>query len=493
MTSGRASRKSAPLPGQERLSSQPARRGPLGLLQRAYDAARHLRTGDSALLYGILSRACVLTVNVVTLLLLARFLTLQKQGYFYTFRSLLALQVFFELGLTTSLSAFFSHEFAHLSWGPGGTIVGVELARKRCLQIYRQSVTLFCWLSLAFFVVVAPIGYWFFAAKPEHGVAWQVPWLLAVLATAFFLYFTPHLALVMGSGDVAAVYKVWLAGAAVGGALAWTLLIFGHGLYAVLTFNLGNGLAALIYLWHRKRWLLRIAEPALPGVFSWRRELWPMQWRLALSWVSGYFIYSAFTPILFHYHGSAVAGRMGMTLNASNALLGVCLILITIQMPNMGKLIALRRYGDLDRLYHTVTIAAIAAAVTGACVGTIILQRLQAGHWNLGSRFLPWETAALIFASVILTVYINAAAVYLRSHKREPLMWQSIVAGIVQGGTIWWAGWHYGAMGEAFGFFITNVLFACPLIFLSHRYYRVAWHKDTAALPEVVAPPFVGS
>ena len=43
---------------------------------------------------------------------------------------------------------------------------------------------------------------------------------------------------------------------------------------------------------------------------SWSQEIWPMQWRLALSGMVNYFAFSLFNPVMFHYHGAVVAGQM---------------------------------------------------------------------------------------------------------------------------------------------------------------------------------------
>ena len=268
---------------------------------------------DSAVLYGTATRICSVLVGAITLLLLARYLSSTRLGYFYTFRSLLALQVFFELGLTTGLSTFFSHEFTQIHWHVSGELMGNELSKKRCWDIFGQSVRLFTWLSLGFLVCMIIVGFAFFS-QSYHIIGWKMPWVVSVLCTAIFLYFTPHMAIIMGSGEVSIVYKLWFWGNVLGGMLACILIITGLGIYAVSTTSFGISLCIVWYLYKRKRYLLRLWPPIHVSSFAWSREIWPMQWRLAISWASGYFIYPLFVPVLFHYWGPIPAGRMGMTL-----------------------------------------------------------------------------------------------------------------------------------------------------------------------------------
>ena len=47
-----------------------------------------------------------------------------------------------------------------------------------------------------------------------------------------------------------------------------------------------------------------------------------MQWKIAISWTSGYLAFQLFTPLLFRYQNATVAGQMGMTIYISNIALG---------------------------------------------------------------------------------------------------------------------------------------------------------------------------
>ena len=69
------------------------------------------------------------------------------------------------------------------------------------------------------------------------------------------------------------------------------------------------------YLSAKKIWKLQSSYTV-----SYKNEIFPLQWKVALSWVSGYFIYQLFNPILFQYVGAEVAGQMGMTMQVVNAI-----------------------------------------------------------------------------------------------------------------------------------------------------------------------------
>jgi hypothetical protein len=112
-----------------------------------------------------------------------------------------------------------------------------------------------------------------------------------------------------------------------------------------------------------------------------------MQWRIALSWVSGYFIFQLFTPVLFAYQGAVVAGQMGMSLSIATALNTLALAWINTKAPMFGLLIARGEFAALDRLFfrslRQATIVAVLLA-WGAWV-SFSLMRYSIGHTRLES------------------------------------------------------------------------------------------------------------
>ena len=64
---------------------------------------------DKAVFYGLLSKLWSLCSGPVTAIIIATKFTPEIQGYYYTFATILALQVFIELGLGKVILQFASH------------------------------------------------------------------------------------------------------------------------------------------------------------------------------------------------------------------------------------------------------------------------------------------------------------------------------------------------------------------------------------------------
>jgi len=83
-------------------------------LRRCIEQLRKLSAVDRSVGYALLWRSWMAVAGLCTLPLIVRQLSLVEQGYYYTFASIAAAKVFFELGLGTVLTQFASHERAAL-------------------------------------------------------------------------------------------------------------------------------------------------------------------------------------------------------------------------------------------------------------------------------------------------------------------------------------------------------------------------------------------
>lgn len=445
---------------------------------------------NRAISYGVLTRAWSVIAGPVTILMIAGHLTKVQQGFYYTISSLQALQVFFELGLMTLIAQFASHEFVRLQWGAKGAVEGDPLARERFFDLLAKGARWFSISAALLILVLVPLGLTFLASK-EGGsdFSWKIPWLLAVLGTASNTFVIPFLAVVLGSGEVAAVNRREMVAAMLVSAISWLVLGAQGGLYAIAAATFGHSIVSWWYLLRHKpemlrelwrRFRLRHLPPPEARI-SWRLEIWPVQWKLALAWISGYFVFQMYTPVLFHYQGPVVAGQMGMTLSASNALLAVSLTWINSTMPEFGKLVAQRQWRTLDALFAKVQRQSFLVVVVGAVIGTAAIAVLQR-YLPMGSRFLPASHAAVLFAGVTVQVLVSGFASYLRAHKKEPLFLLSMVTGILQGAATWVFGMKFGSIGLVTSYFALTLLIALPVTFTVWKRCRTKWHGDLETL-----------
>jgi len=105
-----------------------------GLIRLVRDFLNLTHT-DRVVTLGVITKVWEMLAGPVTLVIIARCFTPAVQGYYYTFASILALQVFAELGLGQVIVQFASHEWAHLHLDAAGRIEGDEQAKARLLNL----------------------------------------------------------------------------------------------------------------------------------------------------------------------------------------------------------------------------------------------------------------------------------------------------------------------------------------------------------------------
>lgn len=457
---------------------------------KLYDALLHTARAlgvDRAISYGVLAKIWGAVSGLITILVIAGTFSKEQQGFYYTISSLLALQIFFELGLMTVIAQFASHEFVSLSWGSRGVVQGDPVALERFLDLTCKTTKWFGVASVLMVAVLVPLGLMFLDNSGSGAVdfSWRWPWIFAVLGTALNLFVTPFFAVIMGSGDVVTVNHRGLIGAVVGSCAAWLVMALHGGLYAVAAVAFGNLAISWPYLVKYKPDLLRQVWSGIiktkggansERCVSWWGEVWPMQWKIALSWISGYFVFQLFNLVLFQYHGAVVAGQMGMTLSASNALLGACITWMTVKTPEFGKLIAKREWGVLDQLFYHVLRQSTVVATVGAILCWAAIWLTQT-YWQIGQRFIPASQAGILFGTVVIQTIITGLAVYLRAHKEEPLLVVSVVAALIQGPAVWFLAKNFSSLGATLGFFLSSLFYSLPAVYLVWKRYRKLCHQ----------------
>ena len=432
---------------------------------------------DRSIFYVVSGRGWSLISGPITMYLITRFFTPETQGYFYTFASLLAMQTFLELGFSQCLVQFASHEFAHLRFLPRGGLEGNPEAKSRLVSLGRLALKWYGVMAILFFVCAGMSGQVFFSLKPGTSVSWQGAWWLLCLATSLNLVLMPLAAMLEGCNQISFLYGMRVFVAVCLSVVMWVALAGGMQLHcgaatALSGFLISGGILA----WQWRGLMDELRRPPQGPVVSWRHEIWPFQWKIAVSWVSGFFLFNLFTPVLFYFHGPAEAGKMGMTLQLVGSLSAVATAWTSTKGPLFGALVSQRRYGELDRVFSTATAQAVGVCISG---GMVLLMGLAVAqkYFAFGDRFLkPGPTSLLVLASVANQV-IFSQALYLRAHKQEPFMALSVVNGILTGLAVTMLGWLVGAWGACLGYCLTQAALL-PLTSFIWNSCRKKWHAQ---------------
>ena len=442
--------------------------------------AAHLLGLDAAIVFTVLARGWSSVAGLVTLALIARFLSPAEQGYYYTFYPLVNLQIIFELGFSVVILQTASHEAAHLILQPDGTIAGPRIHMARLASTLAKAVRWYSVAALILLAILIPAGSAFFSrhTAPGQTVHWLGPWILAAVATTFTFQIDPLFSFLEGCGYVPQVARARLAQAITGSLLGWLALRLHHGLYAPGCMISGQAIAGSAFLLTRRRLLLRLTRMQVERAerVSWRTDIWPFQWRMAISWVCGYFTFQLFTPVLFAHAGAVEAGRMGMSLNIAGALSTIAIAWMNTKAAPFGKLIARKQFAELDRSFRRALTQSTAINLLGAGFVFVASLVLAAHHLPLAARLLAPLPFAMLLAGSIGNNIVSAEAMYLRAHKQEKFMINSIVGALYTVPMVWLLGSRFGSLGIAGGYLAGTLIIGLGFGTYTFLTYRRQWH-----------------
>src|ERR1700722_12782176 len=433
---------------------------------------------DRAVGFTVLARFWSSAAGLVTVSLIARFLSPAQQGYYYTFGSLVALQIVFELGFSFVILQMASHERAELCISSNYEISGAPVAHARLASVIQKSVRWYSLAAVAMAVALLPAGFYFFSTHQHPGevVYWRLPWCAAALMAALNFQLDPFLSFLEGCGYVPEVARLRLMQSATGSLLAWIVLIGHHGLFAPSMMLFGMASTSVLWLMGKRKLLLGLLRHQT-GIhrIRWIQEVWPFQWRIAVSWLSGYFLFWIFNPVLFAFRGPVEAGKMGMSLSLANAIQAIAVSWVSTKSAPFGTLIARKEYRQLDQTFFQALAQSFAVSLAGALAAWLGCIYLNFQHFSFAQRLLDPFALGVLLLYMIVNVVISAEAYYLRAHKQEVLFINSVVGATAVTICTFIFGRQYGASGTVVS---TCLLNAGGLVWATYKFrkYRRLWH-----------------
>jgi O-antigen/teichoic acid export membrane protein len=459
------------------------------------DRVKHLLGIDRAIAFSVMARGWSSLAGVGTILLIARFLSPAEQGYYYGFYSLVALQIVFELGFSVVILQTASHEAAHLRIAADGSITGPEREHGRLASVLKKSVRWYTTAGVLMGLTLAPVGVAFFrhieTKAFSGGVHFVMPWLLVVAASSLTFQIDPIFSFLEGCGYVPQVARTRLLQSILATVLGWSTFFFHRGLYAPGMFILGQAIAGSWFVFTKRRLLLPLMRHA-SGTYTidWGMEIWPFQWRIAVSWMAGYITSQLFVPALANFRGAVEAGQMGMSLTICGVLTSMCVAWMNSKASPFGQMISRKEYAKLDRIFfrtliQSTLLALIACIVVWGIVDWISVRHIQMHHTLLSSRLLPPVPLAMLLFGTLTNVVVIAEATYIRAHKQEKFMVNSLLGAAYVIPVILLVARrvtpHGGAWGVCAAYAIGGLTIGLGYGTYTFLKWRRIWHADSPA------------
>ncbi|HEX5732537.1 MAG TPA: hypothetical protein VF131_06855 [Blastocatellia bacterium] len=356
-------------------------------------------------------------------LLVIHFLTLAEQGYWFTFLGIVTMTNYAEMGMGQVILQFAAHEAGRTSGEVGNQLSHDD---KRLKSILRISLIFGGLSALLQFAIALPLGYLILSshASGDQQVEWVGPWVLLCcvaplnLALIFVNSFLEGCQFIVGANlrralQAIAQVVVTLLVFSLGGKL-WSL---GAGLFA--SFVAGLVWIALAH----GRYLARLMAGFRQNrEISWRLEVWPLQWRYAMTWSTGLFTYGLFNPLIFSLAGAEAAGQFGFSMAVVGVVLAYSQVWTASRAAVFAKLNAGADWGELKRLFDRSIKYGLMAYLLGVMGVLTALYLININLPSLAVRFLDPLATAILLAGGGVNLITFFITYFVRSFKEEPFV-----------------------------------------------------------------------
>ncbi len=434
---------------------------------------------DKAVFYSLLAKSWGVISFPVTILLIARCFTPEVQGYYYTFNSLLMIQTLLELGFNVVLVQFISHQWGSLSIAEDKQIKGSPIAMSQLASLLILGARWYGSLSVIFLLLASAVGA-LFLDRPGGIVDFKYPWWALCLAVSLNLLVVPIRSFLDGTNRVYKNQQLHLVSYVLSSVVGWCGIYFGAKLYSAALMSLTIFLVSIIMLCPSiVQYFSILKHRDIAHRISWRNDFWPQQWRIGVSWLSGFFMFQSFVPIVFHVNGPIAAGQMGVTIQIYNSINSIAQSWLSAVSPQFGILWSQRKYQELRKLIKSTYLRSVVAATFFVCSLLLLIVVLQLLRAPLLKRISDLYSLSIFMLVLVLMQLSNVETTAIRFQTKEPFLSVSVVSAILVVTSNCILGYYYGITGVANGFAAVMILFTIPGV---HRIFIREINKNHEGL-----------
>jgi len=369
-------------------------------------------------------------INVLSMLFFVPlFLNPIEQGYWFSFISLAALIIVADSGFSTIILQFAAHEFAHLKCDADNNIIGNEEKLNRLASFFVFSIKWIFAVVLIFMPIIFLIGYYVISDK-NYQVKWFLSWLIYSFSSGLNFINNTILYFWEGCNFMAKSQKIRFLNVSASTIIMILFLMSGFKLYALAISLLLSSLFTLALIWSNyKKNITNFIKLYKIAHYPWSKDFFPLLGKYSISWISGYFILQMYTPVAFHFYGPIEAGKIGISITLCSGLLAFSNIWLYVVTPKINILISKREWGKLDILFFKNMLFSLGTFLSGL-IFIFILFIFYGDTISILRRFMSIKGMFLLAFGWFFQLIVNSMAIYLRSHKEEPLVIPSLVSAI---------------------------------------------------------------
>lgn len=373
--------------------------------------------------------------GLLLLPLLLRVLPQQDLGMYYVFLSLYALLPVVDFGFSVSVTRYVGYAMGGATeLQPQGLVNHENSAAPNYAllwQLLHTTRSLFRFLSLIAFVILAILGTWVVSLRvQETSVPWQtwLAWVVTVLSLVLEIFAGWWNHFLRGMNEVLLSSRITVLAYGIRLLVAIGLLLVGGGL---LAFPAAGFVSSLLQRQLSRRCCLARLHGAPPEKkeASLLKILWPNSWRVGLQYLSSYLATNANALICLKVFGLAANAQYGLSLQVAQICTAMAYVWMFVKWPLVTQY---RSQCDFPKMRRALwprlwlQISTYLALAAGAFwLGPTILQLL-----GTNKQLLPASLFALTLFYSFLESQFTFWTTLITLENRIPYLWPTIAGNV---------------------------------------------------------------
>lgn len=376
--------------------------------------------------------------QLVILLVVPVAFSIDDQGYYFLFASIIAMQYILELGSTqvfaikiSALTKASRHEASDSTQNIFKT--DKMMQRQKSLRlIIDLAALLFTIISLLFFVLSTIVA--FFLIDPvniKSGGSLLLTWVIYAFFAALSIKFNSFLMIAESLGFMAKSSKIR--------ALTYLLSCIGFVFFAILTNSLYSVIALPLISCASVLMFLK-SNTQLSSIFNrkrsdrkmllfswWKKYIYPVQWRMAVSWICGYASFSLVNLFIFKSLGSESLAIYGFSASLFTGISQLAISPVMAILPNLSSLYAESKFNARFSIFKKSLLQAILIYTSSSLLLFITIIMFISRTSILEGRILNINNLLILAFSYLMYLVLSSVGLYLRTMGTEPLLRVSLI------------------------------------------------------------------
>ncbi len=410
----------------------------------------------------VTSKILTILGGLLSITILVQTLNQNELAYYYTFGSIISMQVFFELGMISYLSQIISKEYG--LWGFTKSSEKKLLQRARLASILKGVFRIWIFLYPVAFLFLSIAGYLLINEQGSLSIdLWLFPLLALIFTNLFLMVLNSCYAILEGFGFVKEI--------------SLCKLIYQSIYLFIFIFSLRSGLhlfspavaifSGIIIIFpyllfkHIKHIRPFLYSNNIKVGFVLRKELFPFFSRISVSWMAGFFIFSSIIPISFRVLGEVFTAKLGVSLSLLNSISSLMFSWYNVRIPYFSNLTSVNEHARLKNEFFFLfkTTSVILGLILTICTFLVFLCSIDYPPFNkirIDSSVLAYEWLSFLSLGIFFSTLTAFLSYYLRLDNKEPLLYVSLVASLCMPIFLYFSGSFLGVGGFLFAFNIVH-------------------------------------